>query len=65
MHAVDVLPTLLGAASLSGDSVDLFSAHMAEQGRPLDGMDMWPTITGIFSTGETCMSNDYSHFYQT
>ena len=39
MHAVDVLPTLLGAAE-GGLGLSLFSAKQSAQGRPLDGMNM-------------------------
>jgi hypothetical protein len=48
MHAVDVLPTLLGAAF--GSSSNLFTAQMAAQGRPLDGVNYWPYLTGVVAT---------------
>jgi arylsulfatase A-like enzyme len=49
MHAVDVLPTLVAAASGS-HSVDLLHGYMAAAGRPLDGVSLWSQIAGVDST---------------
>ena len=46
MHAVDVLPTLVAAATGS-HGADLLSQSMQAEGRPLDGMSLWEHITGV------------------